>query len=125
MRSARVRRASLEHLWVRTSHHVGHHTAGRETHDINSTPVGVVLLNGIVDLADNAKRITALPMGEACCILDVPAVRHVRGAGIDEDETVGVGVRRQLSAAEPLLSSSAARVKLCQGNFISCRRSTE
>jgi len=117
MSNARIRRASLEHVGIGTGHHIGHHATGREAHDVNSTPVGAVLLNGIVDLADNAKRVAALPVGEACCVVDVPAVGHVRSAGIDEDETVRVGVRGQLSAAEPLLSSSAATVKLCQGIF--------
>lgn len=112
MSGARVGSTSLENLGVGTSHHVGHHATAGEAHDIDLFPVALVPVKSVVDHGDDATRIAASIVGKTGRVVDIPAVALVRGARVDEDEAVLVGERGQSGAAEPLLASTSARMKL-------------
>ena len=88
-----VRSTGLEDIGIRSREHVGHHSAGRATHDIDLGGVAAVLLERVLDHGDNAGGVAGVgAVSQAAYALYVPAVAHVRGSGEDQDEALGVGV---------------------------------
>jgi hypothetical protein len=59
---------------------------------------------------------------QAIRVVHVPAVAHVRRAGVHQNEAVAVGVRGELGPAEPLLPTAAAGVELFGALRSSARR---
>jgi hypothetical protein len=112
MRNTGVSRAGLEDIGVRARQHIGHHATRREAHDVDAVAVGSVPINCVVYHADDTKSITTGTMSQASGVLHIPAVAHVRSAGVDKDEAMSVSVLRQPRPAEPLLSIAAARMQL-------------
>jgi hypothetical protein len=89
--NARVGGAGLENLGVGADHDVGHHSARGAAHDEDLGLVGAVLLDGIVDHADDTGRITARTVGQSGGVVDVPAVAVLGGLGINQDVAKALG----------------------------------
>jgi hypothetical protein len=112
VRDAAVGRAGGEHVRVAPSHDVGHHGTRRGAHDKDAALVRGVLVQRVVDHADDARGVATAVVRQRGGIVHVPAVGVVRRARVDQDEAARVSVRGELGARIPCWRGTSAGVQL-------------
>jgi hypothetical protein len=109
---ARVAGSSSKAVWVCRSKHICHHASRAGAGDKDLLGIGIVLLDEVVDHANENLAVTLAVVLERLCAGNIPAVKVLRGGRENKYDTARIGERLVLGLLEISRSVSTAGVQL-------------